>query len=576
MAYVAPSGKIELMKNVPLTPDYNHTYWFGTAQTQYNYFTSKVFITLNNQMYTRVSNGVCRIEGEAELLKECNYMRFNNYLPQGVGVTTKNYYAFITNVEYINHNVAEISFQIDEIQTWMFETTFQPCFIERQHGVTDDRGDNIVPEPLQCGDYVVNGARELMSLGAFKYILLLGTYTVANNPVSRPLYTAQTFSGLYSGAKYLIFNTADDVRKFMNAQKFTDGLIHELADTGDVWTPLCLFAFPSNCIATGTADTLGGVSCNLVDSDCYVTSRAVNDTPTNLGVFGDTYTPKNKKLLTYPFSFFKVDLGTESKSFKYENCTSPNAFGIVGTVNPTPEIKVWLQGYNGMNDPNEYSLALNSFPNLNLYESGIFAGAGQLLGNVIKTGITAYATSALGSEVIKGYTPYFTTTELANVPPSLGNDYMRIKHTVDTKTTEDSVVGYNGKDIALLHDLPTNLYAHNEISVGGDNGSIASDMANHMLHLNLFKMSIKKELAIRFDQFLSKYGYAQMCVATPNVHARARWTYIKTKGCLVTGTLPTSARVTIQNALDRGITYWVYGTATVGQYGDFTNEVLNG
>lgn len=574
MAYIQPTGTIQLMKDVPLTPDYRHTYWFGTETQQFNYFTTKVFKTYNNQMYTRVSNGVCRIEGEAELLKECNYMRFNNHLPDVSG--TKNYYAFITNVEYINHNVAEIHFIIDEIQTWMFQTIFKKCFIERQHSETDDIGDNLVPEPLQCGEYVVNNSTELKDLGSFKYVLLLGTYTLGQNPVSRPLYLANTFSGLYSGAKYLVFNSASDVRQFMNAQEFTDGLISGLTGSDDLWTPLMMFAFPTNCLGVGAQDTLGGVQCNLVDSNCYNESIPVTVQPQSLGLFEDSYRPNNKKLLTYPYCFFKVDLGTESKLFKYENCTSPNSFGLVGTVNPTPEIKVFLQGYNGMNDPNEYSLSLNSFPNLNLYESGVFAGSGQLIGNAVKTAIAAYASIEPEAELIKGYNPYFTTTELANVPPSLGDDYMRIKHTVDTKTREDKYIEPDTTEIALMNDAPTNVRSYHNISLGGGKGSISSDMANHSMHFNLFQMAIKKELAIRFDEFLSKYGYAQNRVAVPNNHARLKWTYIKTKGCIVTGNIPTTARVVIQNALDRGITYWNQMNATIGDYDFAGNEVLHG
>ena len=149
--YIVPNTNVKILHNVPLENTYDHTLYFANATAQYNYFASMVKKNCVNYTYQRVNKGTMRVEGKADNYYDCNYLMFQN-----TSFGTKWFYAFINSVEYINNETTEITFEIDVIQTWLFDAHVEECFIERQHSLSDAIGDNIVPETVNCGEYVFN------------------------------------------------------------------------------------------------------------------------------------------------------------------------------------------------------------------------------------------------------------------------------------------------------------------------------------------------------------------------------------------------------------------------------------
>ena len=80
-----------------------------------------------------------------------------------------------------------------------------------------------------------------------------------------------------------------------------------------------------------------------------------------------------------------------------------------------------------------------------------------------------------------------------------------------------------------------------------------------------FHRTIRREFAERIDKYFDMFGYAIHTVAVPNLHARARYTYIKTIGAQVDGNIPSEAVSLIQNVLNNGITFWA-DTTNFGDY----------
>ena len=52
---------------------------------------------------------------------------------------------------------------------------------------------------------------------------------------------------------------------------------------------------------------------------------------------------------------------------------------------------------------------------------------------------------------------------------------------------------------------------------------------------------------------------------TPSRLARPHWTYVKTLGCTIVGSIPNDDMNAICKIFDNGITWWKYGSE-VGQY----------
>jgi hypothetical protein len=61
------------------------------------------------------------------------------------------------------------------------------------------------------------------------------------------------------------------------------------------------------------------------------------------------------------------------------------------------------------------------------------------------------------------------------------------------------------------------------------------------------------------------YGYAQHIRKVPNRAVRPHWTYTKTIGCCVKGSVPADDMASICAIYDKGITFWKNGDE-VGNY----------
>ena len=124
---IMPINKVRLIKGVPFTISYQDIIQFDNSTAQLNYFNSLPHLEIDNITYVRQTTKI-KVPYNRESLLDYNYLYFQNS-----NYGDKIFYAFITKVEYVNPNTSAISFVIDEWQTWCFDITFMPTFIERKH-----------------------------------------------------------------------------------------------------------------------------------------------------------------------------------------------------------------------------------------------------------------------------------------------------------------------------------------------------------------------------------------------------------------------------------------------------------
>lgn len=122
---IAPNSNITLLK-VPLELSNKNQLTFESKQAQFNYFNSLTKIELENATYQR-KEGVIRFPELIDNLYEYNYVMYQNE-----NYSDKWFYAFITNMRYLNDNVTEISITTDVFQTWQFDLEFKQSFVERE------------------------------------------------------------------------------------------------------------------------------------------------------------------------------------------------------------------------------------------------------------------------------------------------------------------------------------------------------------------------------------------------------------------------------------------------------------
>lgn len=524
--YIAPDTEIRVLKNVPLDNTYEHTIGWTERTQQMDYFKSKTKFTFSKQTYQRLQRGKMRVEKPAESLYDCNYLMYQN-----TAFGTKWFYAFITGVEYVNNITSEITFEIDPLNTWFFDWSFGDCFVEREHSITDNPGDNLLPENLELGEYIGDA---ISNTGVMRdwVIVMAKTANVIGVPATGGFY-GRTFHQ----CEFKVYEpNASGI-----ADLHTD--IAALSIFDNVNTILDLFMMPRELVYT-KAGALGDVQ----PITAYITKTK---DVTSLG----SYTPKNKKLLTYPYNFLRVsNMQGITNDYKYEYFSSNDCQFLLGadtTINPT--IIMMPDYYKGLNttDPLE-RITLGDFPKCSFTTNDFGA---KLVQAAIKTAIVAGTGSAAPAVTSK-----LTTYEEQVRNPKSGRLITTAKSrkeiTSEHQPREDSPFSRVASSVA-------------QATSGSHVNNICGD-GSAMYNLGYFDfmfrhMYIRPEIARCIDDYFSMFGYQTNRLKKPNWNSRPHWNYVKTADCVIVGGVPADDMNRICKIHNAGITYWK-NPVEVGNY----------
>lgn len=322
---MTPITSIKILKNVPLDRTYKDTLDFPSVSSQISYFTSKTKYTFTDLSPIRLQNSI-RLPIVADNLFDCNYIMFQN-----ANFGSKWFYAFITDIEFVNVNTCNINFAVDVWQTWQFDITIKPSFVEREHINIDTVGANLVAENLELGDYVASDFDGTGLMGE-KVIVVASTTDASGVKV-----TGGTYCGIYSGLYYSVFDSYQGV----------NSMIETLTNANKSDAIISIFMMPKKFVGDigGSAKTYDITKPMKLDN-----------------IQG--YVPKNKKLLTHPYNFMYVtNLQGSSAEFKYEyfdalHCT----FGLSGDMSCNPQVFLYPQNYKGVVANYNEKMVLDGFP----------------------------------------------------------------------------------------------------------------------------------------------------------------------------------------------------------------------
>lgn len=170
-----------------------------------------------------------------------NYVRVNNPKVTESDIQ-KNYYYFITGVEYVSTEVTAIYVQLDVWQTYIYDVTFGNAYIERGHiGVANSKNFDsfgrkylTVPEGLDAGSemrYVAKRHRKIMGLNNNGQtvdwncsILVIATQDLESDPGTKNNANMTTargtlFESVVTGAGVYGFATPSDFILWMDEMK---------------------------------------------------------------------------------------------------------------------------------------------------------------------------------------------------------------------------------------------------------------------------------------------------------------------------------------------------------------------
>ena len=128
--------------------------------------------------------------------------------------------------------------------------------------------------------------------------------------------------------------------------------------------------------------------------------------------------------------------------------------------------------------------------------------------------------------------------------------------------------------IGAIATTMKNVYQHSLIPPQTRGNTNTGDVAyaSGSFEFPYYKMSVRYEMAQVIDQYFTMYGYKVNRLATPNIHKRSNWDYIKCIDVNLEGDIPEKDLDKIRSLFNNGCTFW-HNTSTFLNY-SATNSIL--
>lgn len=618
--YIEPNSIVKILHGVPLDNKYEHTlcwdHYGNNAKTaQINFFDNadRIKYTLTKQTYQRYDRGYIKVAIPVDNLYDCDYMMFQN-----TSYGNKWFYAFITNVSYVNGNnqtgTTLIEYEIDRMQTWYFDYELMQCFVEREHSATDEVGDNIVDEGLNTGDYYYTKLYEKN----FNDFYLLITYIPNENKyvyVKRELgIITEQFSVKQMTFSSLTYTTAPIY------SAYNDGGITKYIEAG------LKIALPLNNITTlfDPVEGIGELGQALSKANCNIVSlklvpsemisaylvekyflysanaeteisqpeyvnlpiKVENVTIGRNATFNDysnnTYTPKNNKLYTSPYYGAEIrstQNDTVELDYKFGNNFKNGtlSFELLYNIYPDTSITLVPTNFNGAPEAFNFSISLNKFPVFSYsedsYAQWLSAHREAMALRLVGTGINTIGMIAskfvgvkaglVGQGIVGGASGSEKVFQVGS------QDYLSANRAIDSGKLSVGSSAVSGLSAIVKNIFNTlgdiSIAKNTRDSYTNDQSAPNLSYVASSTAFYINQMTISPQHAKIIDSYFTRFGYATKITKVPNRNVRTHFCYTKTVGCEIKGKIPQSEREVICNVYDHGITFWKYA-ADIGNY----------
>lgn len=496
-----PNTIVKLI-NCPLQEDNKNQIDFADVSAQTTYFNSRVIQTLTNFTYQR-KEAVIRVPIEADNLYSVNYVMYDN-----ANFSNKWFYAFVTEIEYINPNCTALHIKLDVWQTWQFALNFFPSFVIRQHSGEDNIRGNLKSEPINAQAFAYEKETIYNPARIEEGIVLYFSKRPTNIQVTMAKYnsgaiTAQYYTayGVYSGSGVSPWQALDYDLSILEADGEMD-LIDEVGfcavenGTGTVYYPDRAFtASPEWCKPRASYTPRN----KKVYMYCY--AELIGSTNRKLTLYDEgipfPYATMNGELVcgSSPFVWCKVS-GLPAAVVEYKG------FPIASVRSSTYENSV-NKSLREMNVDGSLKIAAATF-------SGFTSGGGM--------GAAASVVGATLNEIQKRI----------SINESLKNENLY----------PDTMTGFQASS------------AKWSAAEGG---------------INIVRFSPTLGDLRRLDSFFDMYGYTINEITSINFKRRPVWDYIETADIDIAGNLPQDDLQSIKNMFNKGVTFW-HNPATFGDY----------
>ena len=529
MSAITPQTELRLIK-CPIEKDNLNQINFASKEAQYNYFNSLTHITADKFTYQR-KDGIIRFPNHIDNLLGYNYVMYQNE-----AFTDKWFYAFITNMEYVNNEMTNITIKTDVFQTWQFDLIYKQSFIEREHVNNDTAGLHTIPEGLETGPYIA-GSKGIFDWSNPIFEDWAIVMSITPDDELFPAMGNRFYGGVFGGTFYIEFDglyitQAAPFIRCMNAAGKLDAITS-------------IFMYPTIALDTeGYQFTFGNtvISCGLVKSSQEAEEFAIpiGEKPTKLG----SYTPRNKKLLTGDYTYLLTDNGVGGvKKYNFEDFASGNSptiiFNFYANLTPSGSIMYAPKNYKGVSAENTLeSFSGGKYP--------MCSWSGDPYTNWL-TQSSINRSFNFGKDAAA-----IAVSTLATVGgAATGNPALLM---LGASGLSESVSGTINDVINDVKERKQHQIAPPELVGNETLGDVI--FAYQRCIPKYYYMHIKEEYAQIIDKYFDMYGYQVNIVKLPNITGRTNWNYVKTVNINLEGDIPEGDLQEIKNIFNNGVTIW--------------------
>ena len=511
---MANISKVYLL-NTPLEDDMKNTLYFASSASQQSYFSGTIGKTYTDVSY-QSDTRTFRCPDHIDTVRQYNYMMYQN-----TAYSNKWFYGFIKKMTYVSDGFTDVVFEVDPIQTFMFDITIKPSFIEREHTNNDTVGNNLIPENLEHGEYKTNG--DPIKIGGNYYYVINADKAPYGRDTST--YTAVNVGGVPMSGELFIFNNMPTLNNAVQSYASMEGGLDHIKQV-----------YVASWLTISGDDLIPGDF--DFDEHAYYKYKGRPDpveggqtlsAPTSI----DGYVPRNNKLLSAPYQYLLLSNNNgATNELNYEYFANRASIQIETKGVPTVggSISAYPKNYKGTTNNYNEGVIGGKLPTLSW--SGD-AYTNWLTQNAVNIGASV-ATSALsiGAGAVSG----LLTGGVGAV--------------IGISTAVSGINAVSNQLVELYeHSIVPNTFSGN--TNGGD-----VNTANKTNAIYVWKMSITQQFARVIDDYFDMYGYATHRVKAPNVNHRENWWYTKTINANIIGNIPNDYLNKIKEAYNNGITFW--------------------
>ena len=549
---MAKNSEIIICKNIKLDKNYSNVLNY-TEEKMVELCRANQQASLSNYSFINQDRNIITTGfSYADCLK-CNYIAFQNS-----DYDNKWFFAFIDDVIFSSDSATQIKFTIDVWATWWDYWQASRCFVVREHVADDTRGLHTVPEDLETGDYMNCYEENFDSLGAnisdLCYVLASTTSwktkkdAFSDAEAQEPNGGAMYF-GVYSGAKFYRMNTEKDVKEALS----------QMAEAGQIDNVVSVFMAPKILCPEKEKDSNDA---SYGDREIksillpYSLSKAFNRWDM-IGSNIDNYTPRNKKLLCYPYSYLMVSNGVGGNSiYKYEDFyyTSEDEsstmiqFEIALSLVPSISGKIIPRYYKGLSRNYDYGIPLGKYPicafQTDSYTNWLVQNSVNILGERI-------------------------TNDQMTMGASIATGIVGIGASIATGNIAGAGLGVMSTGIGVANSIQS-MRNHENIPPQTTQSQATGDVTCALGYIapRVYNISIKPEYARIIDEYFDRFGYKVNRTKVPNLQGRPHWSYIQiaSNEQIGYGSVPSAYMQLINNICQKGVTIW----KNHAEIGDFT------